>query len=66
MLLDLPDQTLLRLFTFQLNVKVKEVVPISSGKWPSSLGNVIAIDSDFGRDIIIDNVLRIARDIGEK
>jgi len=48
-----------------MELKIKEVVPISTGKWPAAMGNVIAIDADFGRDIIIDNFLRIAKRAGE-
>lgn len=65
-LLDLPDERLLDFFTIKMDVKVKNIVPISSGKWPSAMGNAIAIDADGGRDLLIDNGLRWVRDFIEE
>lgn len=52
---------LLELFSFKLRLKVNSIVPGGSqGKWPSSLGNVIAFDSNYGKNYLLDNAVRFA------
>ena len=47
----------LKSFTnLSLILKVKALVPTTSGKWPSALGNVVAIDSTYGKEYIITNI----------
>ena len=49
---ELSDDDLINLTTFKFNLKVKNVVKSESGKWPSILGNTIALDSKNARDYI--------------
>lgn len=48
----LSDDDLSDLTTFKVSLKVKNVVKTESGKWPSMLGNTIAIDSQNAKDYI--------------
>lgn len=48
---------------FYLKLKVKQIVPTTSGKWPSALGNVVAIDSSFGREYFVQNIKNFIDDI---
>jgi hypothetical protein len=51
------DNDGLKAFTnIALVLKVKGVVPTTSGKWPSALGNVVAIDSTYGKEYLILNI----------
>ena len=55
----LQGQNALESFDFKLVMKVKEIVPATTGKWPSALGNVVAIDSKYGKEYIILNIKNI-------
>ena len=48
---------------FELRLKVKDIVPSVNGKWPFALGNVIAIDSAYGKEYIISNMKNIVAKI---
>ena len=52
--------------SFKLDLKVKEVVPQTSGKWPSASGNVVAIDSNYMKQYFETNLVRILELIMEK
>ena len=47
------------IFSFQLNLTVKEKVKNDEGKWPSASGNVLAIDSRFFNEYLEYNLIRI-------
>ena len=63
---DLTDKELEDIFIFKTDLTVKDVVSNSAGKWPSALGNVIAIDSNYIKDYLIINLVDIAIDIISK
>lgn len=56
------DEDLVSILSFKLKLKVVDVVE-ESGKWPSALGNVIVIDSQYGKHYVIENIIRIIEDI---
>ena len=60
-LLGLSDDQLISVSKVSLNLNIKNVVDNSKGKWPSSLGNVIAIDSSFGSSYIINILSQILK-----
>lgn len=60
------DNDLDEITTFRLKLKIKEVVPQTSGKWPSATGNVIGIDEAFFGSYIESNMKRILGYIAEK
>jgi hypothetical protein len=58
------DNNGLKTFTnIALVLKVKGIVPTTSGKWPSALGNVVAIDSTYGKEYLILNIKNFVSNI---
>lgn len=52
LLKSIPDNYLEELLTMKINLIVKESIESDSGKWPSVLGNVIAIDSQHASEYL--------------
>jgi ABC-type antimicrobial peptide transport system permease subunit len=52
LLKSMPDKILEELLTMKINLTVKESIKSDSGKWPSVLGNVIAIDSQHAPEYL--------------
>jgi hypothetical protein len=59
-LLSLNDDQLNSLMKVNLNFNVKQVID-KGGKWPTGLGNVIAIDSSFGANYFTNIVIQVVK-----
>lgn len=60
------DSDLDEITTFSLKLKIKQIIPQTSGKWPSATGNVIGIDEAFFGSYIESNIKRILNYIEKK
>lgn len=60
------DIELDKIISFKLDLQVKEMVPQTSGKWPSASGNVVAIDSNFMKQYLETNLVRILQIISDR
>jgi hypothetical protein len=52
-----------KFINIKLNLKIKNKIKSDEGKWPNSLGNVVAIDSRNIKDYLILNSKRILEEI---
>ena len=52
--------------SLKFDLTVKEMVPQTCGKWPSASGNVVAIDSNFMKNYLETNLVRILKIIADK
>ena len=50
---------------FKINLTVREKIKPTSGKWPSSLGNVLAIDCNYISDYLEINSKRLVEELGD-
>ena len=60
------DDELDNIFSFQINLTIVDKVKSDEGKWPSSSGNVVAIDSKFINNYLNVNMQRILNIIFNK
>jgi ABC-type antimicrobial peptide transport system permease subunit len=56
MLLQLPDEKIKQIGSFELKLNIKQIIGTSTGKWPSLMGNVIAVDAIGGSEYIAQNL----------